>query len=91
MYVLEQIKTPAIGFLRAMVGVIIINGCLGFGFLLALLFYMGDADMTLNPLTGFPVIQIIYNITGSLHAISAMMPAIAVKARLSIIPLSHQL
>lgn len=64
---------------RVMVGTILINGTLGLGFLFALLFCLGDVESVLNTVTGFPIIQIFYNTTGSTSATTAlMMPFIIV-------------
>jgi choline transport protein len=64
----------------AMIATIVINGIMGFGFLLALLFCIGDVDSVLNTATGYPVIQIFYNTTGSTAAASAMTCSIIVMA-----------
>ena len=48
-----------------MIGTILLNGTLGLGFLFALLFCLGDVESVLTTRTGFPIIQIFYNTTGS--------------------------
>lgn len=64
---------------RVMIGTILLNGTLGLGFLFALLFCLGDVESVLTSSTGFPIIQIFYNTTGSTSATSAlMMPFIIV-------------
>lgn len=59
-----------------MIGTILINGLLGFGMIIALLFCMGDATELLSApvsLAGYPFIQIYYNATQSLAATNAMV------------------
>lgn len=48
------------------------NGCLGFGILLATLFGLGDIDAVLNSPTGFPYIEIFVQATGSIKGTTAM-------------------
>jgi choline transport protein len=64
----------------AMLSTIAINGVMGFGILLALLFCIGDVESVLETATGYPVIQIFYNTTGSLPAANAMTSAIVAMA-----------
>lgn len=59
-----------------MIGTILINGLLGFGMIIALLFCMGDAtELLASPVSvaGYPFIQIYYNATGSLAGTNAMV------------------
>lgn len=64
---------------QVMIGTILLNGTLGLGFLFALLFCLGDVESVLTTRTGFPIIQIFYNTTGSTSATTAlMMPFIIV-------------
>ncbi|EQB43057.1 hypothetical protein CGLO_18375 [Colletotrichum gloeosporioides Cg-14] len=83
----EEMDDAAVGVPRAMVGSVLINGVLGFTFLIALLFCMGDVASALATSTGFPIIQIFYNITGSLAATNAMTAAITIMAIVSTVPL----
>ena len=59
---------------RVMIGTIGLNSMLGLGFLLALLFCIGDTDSVLNTSLRFPIIQIFYNTTGSHAATAALIP-----------------
>ncbi len=59
---------------------IVINGLLAFGFLLALLFSIGNVENALNTPTGYPVIEIFYQATNSNAATSAMQSAIIIIA-----------
>lgn len=83
----EEMVDPAVGVPRAMIGSLIINGILGFAFLLAVLFCMGDIASAYATTTGYPIIQIFYTITGSLGAATAMSTAIILMATLATIPL----
>jgi choline transport protein len=75
----EEIKNASIVVPRALLTSIVINGSLGFGMLLALLFSIGD--LSLVPTTvlatplGFPFIQVFLNATGSIAG-SAVMASI---------------
>ncbi|GAB7326944.1 hypothetical protein MBLNU13_g10903t1 [Cladosporium sp. NU13] len=71
----EEVKEPTVVIPRAMIGTILTNGLLGFGMIIALLFSLGDLDEVLAaPVSqlGYPVIQIYYQATGSLHGANAM-------------------
>ncbi|KAJ4247458.1 hypothetical protein NW762_013133 [Fusarium torreyae] len=83
----EEMERAETGVPRAMVGSILINGPLGFGFLITVLFFMGDIASALNTPTGFPIIQIFYNVTGSIAAATALTGAITAMASLSTVPL----
>lgn len=78
---------PDIGVPRAMIGSLLLNGGLGFAFLVAVLYCMGDFTTALATNTGFPIIQIFHQITGNLGAASAMTTAVIVMASLATIPL----
>ncbi|KAF9774833.1 hypothetical protein IL306_007137 [Fusarium sp. DS 682] len=83
----EEMKNPEVGIPYAMVGSVVLNSFLGFCFLIALLFCMGDITSALQTKTGFPIVEIFYNITGS-HAGATAMPAVVVlMASLATIPL----
>jgi amino acid transporter len=58
---------------RVMIGTIALNSMLGLCFLFTLLFCLGDTESVLNTTTGFPIIQIFYNTTGSHAATAALM------------------
>ncbi|KAI9843986.1 MAG: hypothetical protein M1838_002392 [Thelocarpon superellum] len=77
----EEVENASVVVPRTLLTSILINGAMGFGFLLALLYSIGDVDSVLNSPTGYPIIQIFYNATQSNAAASAMMgPMIAVAA-----------
>lgn len=83
----EEMHNPEVGVPYAMVGSIVINGIMGFGFLIAILFSMGDLDSALSTATGYPIIQIFYNITGNIHSATALTCTVVVMASLATIPL----
>ncbi|KAK4889263.1 hypothetical protein LTR27_011940 [Elasticomyces elasticus] len=71
----EEVHNPKAVIPRAMIGTILINGLLGFGMIIALLFSMGDPTPLLESpvsLAGYPFIQIYYNAVQSLPATNAM-------------------
>lgn len=52
---------------------VFVNGALGFGMTIAVLFCIGDVSTVLNTATGYPFIQIFADATGSNGAASAMV------------------
>lgn len=83
----EEMHDPARGVPFAIMGALTINGALGFAMLLALLFCLGDLTAATRTSTGFPVIEIFYNATGSISGAVAMSCAIVLMASLATIPL----
>ncbi|PLB47794.1 amino acid transporter [Aspergillus steynii IBT 23096] len=69
----EEIHNASVTLPRVMIGTIALNSMLGLGFLFALLFCLGDTQSVLHSTTGFPIIQIFYNTTGSHGATAALM------------------
>ncbi|KAI1396457.1 amino acid transporter [Hypoxylon fuscum] len=61
----EEIQNAAIIVPRAMIFTILLNGTLGFGILVAILFCIGDVDSALASPTGFPVMAIFQQGVGS--------------------------
>lgn len=58
---------------RAMIWAVVINTVLALGFLITLLFCIGDVDAAINTPTGFPVIQILYQATQSKTGATVIM------------------
>ena len=50
----EEVKNPATSVPRSMILAVIINGVLAFGWIIALLFSIGDVDTALESPTGYP-------------------------------------
>lgn len=54
----EEIKSSSRNVPRAMICSILLNGSLGIGMLLAILFCLGDIDVILGSSTGYPFMEI---------------------------------
>ena len=76
----EEVENAATSVPRSMVLTVLINGLLAFGWIIALLFSIGDVKKALDSKTGYPIIQIFYQATGSIPAATAMMSAIIIVA-----------
>ncbi|KAK2924846.1 Fungal transcription factor [Fusarium oxysporum f. sp. vasinfectum] len=83
----EEMNNAEMGVPRAMVGCLLVNGPLGFAFLLIILFFMGDISAALATPTGFPIIEIFLHMTSSVVAATTMTAMITVMACLSTVPL----
>ena len=69
----EEIKHAAVNVPRSMVLSIVLNGLLGFGMMIAILFSLQDIDkVTSTPPTQYPFITVFVEATGSLGGSSAM-------------------
>ncbi|KAJ0414045.1 amino acid/polyamine transporter I [Aspergillus carlsbadensis] len=69
----EEVKNAAVVVPRSMILGTLINGALAFAYLIATLYCMGDyAEALLSP-TGYPIITIAYQATGSKPATYALM------------------
>lgn len=76
----EEVRKSATTIPKILILTIVINGALAFAFLIALLFSIGNIDNALNTPTGYPIIEIFYQATGSTKAASAMESAIIIIA-----------
>ncbi|KFY54687.1 hypothetical protein V496_07200 [Pseudogymnoascus sp. VKM F-4515 (FW-2607)] len=61
----EEMVNPARDVPIAMVGSVIVNGIIGLGYCVILLFSIGDLDQLLLSPTGFPFMQLFLNVTKS--------------------------
>ncbi len=61
----EELKDASRVLPSAMVWATVFNGILGLSMLITLCFCIGNVDDVLNGPTGIPVIQVLYNSTGS--------------------------
>ncbi|KAL3472858.1 putative GABA permease [Aspergillus californicus] len=61
----EEMNNPTTAVPYCMLSSVLLNGAMGFAFLLTVLFCMGDMDTALNSATGFPIIEIFRTATGS--------------------------
>ncbi|KAL4778110.1 amino acid/polyamine transporter I [Aspergillus varians] len=69
----EEVKNAKVVVPRSMVYGTLINGVLAFGYVIAVLYCMGDYAEALNSPTGYPIIQIAYQATGSKAATFVLM------------------
>lgn len=76
----EEMDNPARNVPIAMVGSVVLNGIMGLGYCLILLFSLGDLDNLLASPTGFPFIQLFQNVTQSSAGASIMTMIITVIA-----------
>ncbi|KAL4738369.1 amino acid/polyamine transporter I [Aspergillus similis] len=83
----EEMAHPATEVPYCMLGSVILNGVMGFAFLVAILFCMGDIDAALSSPTGYPIIEIFRSVTGSRAASSVMTLVVIVTALLATIAL----
>lgn len=68
----EEVEDAAITVPRSMITTVILNGALGYGFLVAVLFSMGSVEAALATPTAYPIIEIFYQATESKSATNAM-------------------
>jgi amino acid transporter len=83
----EEMANPEVAVPYCMLGSVAINGSMGFVFLLAILFCMGDMQTALDSATGYPIIEIFRGVTGSKGAGSAMVSMLILAAWLATIAL----
>lgn len=73
----EEVRSPSTVIPKILVQTILINGGLSFVFVLVLLFCIGNPHRALHSATGYPIIHIFYQATGSVKAATAMMSLIS--------------
>ncbi|KAH7389189.1 amino acid transporter-like protein [Cadophora sp. MPI-SDFR-AT-0126] len=61
----EEMPRPERNVPIAMVGSVVVNGIMGFGYAIMLLFSLGDLEGLLTSATGFPFMQLFLNVTQS--------------------------
>ena len=76
----EEIQNASVIVPRAIVWSIVLNGILGFGMLIAVLFCIGDIDTVLNAPYIYPYIEIFVQGTGNVGASTGMAVIIIVLA-----------
>ena len=75
----QEIKNAAVNEPRSMVFSIVLNGCMGFGMLLATLFSLDDIDkVTSTPPTQYPFMSVFVEAIGSLAGSSTMAAIVAI-------------
>ena len=76
----EEVKDSATTVPKVIILTIAINSVLAFGFLIALLFCIGNLPMDLNTRTGYPIIAIYQQATGSKAAATALEAGVIIIA-----------
>jgi choline transport protein len=61
-----------------MIYTVVINGVFSFGFIVALLYCLGDVETVLASPTGLPIIEVFYEATGSKAATNVIMVMILI-------------
>ncbi|KAK7948485.1 amino acid transporter [Apiospora aurea] len=69
----EELRNASKSLPRAMMATIVLNGGLGFVAVLTFCYHISDVSNLLDTPTGFPFIQLYYNMTGSVKGTSAMV------------------
>lgn len=67
----EEVDNAALNIPRAIVTAMIVNGLIGFGMMLTVLFCIGDIETVTGTETGFPFIQIFFDSFGRHGAVAA--------------------
>lgn len=57
----EEVDNASVVIPRAIVTAMLVNGAIGFGMMITVLFCLGDVDSVLDTETGFPFIQVFFN------------------------------
>lgn len=68
----EEVSNAALNIPRAILGAMLINGCVGFAMMVTVLYCLGDVESVLGTKTGFPFIQIFANSVGNIAGASVM-------------------
>jgi len=76
----EEVRNAPKTIPKILMWTIAINGSMAFAFLIGLLYSIGDVDAALKSATGYPIIEIFYQATGSKEAATAMMAGIIIIA-----------
>ncbi|KAL4880406.1 amino acid/polyamine transporter I [Aspergillus karnatakaensis] len=74
----EEVRNASVAIPRATMLSVLINGSLGFGMLIAVLFCLGDLDAALATPTGYPYMEIFYQATDSVSGALGMISIIVI-------------
>ena len=74
----EEVSNAATAIPKAIITTVVVNGSLGFGMLIGLLYCLGNIEDALKTKTGFPYIEILYQGTGSMGGTVAMVSILLV-------------
>lgn len=69
----EEITNASVAVPASIMLSVLINGSLGFGMLIAMLFCLGDIQSSINSPTGYPFISIFLQATGSVTGTAVMV------------------
>lgn len=67
----EEVDNAALNIPRAIVTAMLVNGLIGFGMMITVLFCLGDIDTVTGTKTGFPFIQVFFDSFGRHGAVAA--------------------
>ena len=90
----EEIENPSVSVPKSILTSILINGCLGFGILMATLFGIGNLDNVLKSPTNFPFMEIFLQATRSVAgttALASLVVALAICATIGLIATSSRM
>lgn len=76
----EEIQRASVIVPRSIMLTLVINGSLGFGMVIAVLFCLGDLDAALESPTGFPFMEIFLRATNSVGGATTMCCIVTVLA-----------
>lgn len=68
----EEVSNAALTIPRAILGAMLINGCVGLAMMITILYCLGDVEKVLTSATGFPFIQIFYDSVGNIAGATVM-------------------
>jgi amino acid transporter len=74
----EEVRNSSIVIPKMLVQTILINGSLAFIFAIVILFTIGNIDQALSTSTGYPIIEVFYQATGSKKAATLMLISIII-------------
>ncbi|KAK5766193.1 hypothetical protein LTS12_003677 [Elasticomyces elasticus] len=74
----DEVKNPEIRVPKALITSYCVNAVVAFGFMIVLLFFMGDPEEALGTATGWPIIQICYQAGRTLPAANTLMAIVII-------------
>ncbi|KAK4888975.1 hypothetical protein LTR27_012196 [Elasticomyces elasticus] len=74
----DEVKNPEIRVPKALITSYCVNAVVAFGFMIVLLFFMGDPEEALSTATGWPIIQICYQAGRTLPAANTLMAIVII-------------
>jgi len=74
----DEVKGAKTRVPRSMVAAVVMNAIMTFGFILTILFTIGDVDLVTSSPTGLPIIEVLYLATGSKHATNLFLVIFAI-------------